>query len=122
VAAVAAVAFGACATQVNLPALPDCHPANPDAPTTARVSPSPLDSSPIDHGAMDHGAMGHGAMDHGAMDHGDMEETATVYACPMHPEIRSDGPDQCPICGMALTPVPEPDEADEPESSEDSDS
>jgi heavy metal translocating P-type ATPase len=28
----------------------------------------------------------------------------TVYTCPMHPEIRRDGPGSCPICGMALEP------------------
>ncbi|WGF91120.1 heavy metal translocating P-type ATPase (plasmid) [Marinivivus vitaminiproducens] len=27
-----------------------------------------------------------------------------VYTCPMHPEIRQDGPGSCPICGMALEP------------------
>lgn len=29
----------------------------------------------------------------------------TEYTCPMHPEIRSDRPGSCPICGMALEPV-----------------
>lgn len=29
----------------------------------------------------------------------------TVYTCPMHPEIRQDGPGTCPICGMALEPL-----------------
>ena len=28
----------------------------------------------------------------------------TVYTCPMHPEIRQQGPGSCPICGMALEP------------------
>ena len=28
----------------------------------------------------------------------------TIYTCPMHPEIRQDGPGACPICGMALEP------------------
>ncbi len=27
------------------------------------------------------------------------------WTCPMHPEIRRDGPGSCPICGMALEPV-----------------
>jgi P-type Cu+ transporter len=27
---------------------------------------------------------------------------ATVWTCPMHPEIRRDAPGACPICGMAL--------------------
>ena len=28
----------------------------------------------------------------------------TIYTCPMHPEIRQQGPGSCPICGMALEP------------------
>ena len=28
-----------------------------------------------------------------------------LYTCPMHPEIRQEGPGNCPICGMALEPV-----------------
>jgi Cu+-exporting ATPase len=27
-----------------------------------------------------------------------------IYTCPMHPEIRRNGPGNCPICGMALEP------------------
>ena len=27
------------------------------------------------------------------------------YTCPMHPEIIRDGPDVCPLCGMALDPM-----------------
>ena len=30
---------------------------------------------------------------------------ATVYTCPMHPEIRRPAPGNCPICGMALEPL-----------------
>ena len=29
----------------------------------------------------------------------------TTYTCPMHPEIRNQGPGNCPICGMALEPL-----------------
>jgi hypothetical protein len=25
-----------------------------------------------------------------------------VYICPMHPEVKSDGPGKCPKCGMDL--------------------
>lgn len=28
-----------------------------------------------------------------------------LYTCPMHPEIRKDGPGHCPICGMSLEPI-----------------
>ncbi len=31
-------------------------------------------------------------------------DTATTYTCPMHPEVRKNGPGTCPICGMALEP------------------
>ncbi len=37
------------------------------------------------------------------------------YTCPMHPEIRQDGPGSCPICGMALEPVVPVDEEDKTE-------
>src|SRR3974390_1419671 len=30
---------------------------------------------------------------------------ATIYTCPMHPQIRQSAPGACPICGMALEPV-----------------
>lgn len=30
------------------------------------------------------------------------KETADVYTCPMHPEIRREGPGRCPKCGMEL--------------------
>ncbi len=29
----------------------------------------------------------------------------TIWTCPMHPEVRNDGPGSCPICGMALEPL-----------------
>lgn len=40
---------------------------------------------------------------------GTPKETETVaagsiYTCPMHPEIRQEGPGDCPICGMGLEP------------------
>src|SRR5262245_19374068 len=28
-----------------------------------------------------------------------------IYTCPMHPEIRQEGPGSCPICGVALEPL-----------------
>ncbi|HUU23899.1 MAG TPA: heavy metal translocating P-type ATPase [Phycisphaerae bacterium] len=32
----------------------------------------------------------------------------TAYTCPMHPDVRRDGPGACPECGMALEPVVPP--------------
>jgi Cu+-exporting ATPase len=45
------------------------------------------------------------AVQHPAM--GALPEAAegTTWTCPMHPEIRRDGPGSCPICGMALEPL-----------------
>ncbi|WP_081598809.1 heavy metal translocating P-type ATPase [Tistrella mobilis] len=47
-----------------------------------------------------HGHM-HAAGKAGAID----APPGTVWTCPMHPEIRKDGPGSCPICGMALEPL-----------------
>lgn len=30
------------------------------------------------------------------------QENTGTYTCPMHPEVQSDNPGSCPICGMAL--------------------
>ena len=46
------------------------------------------------------------------------EEVApgTEYTCPMHPEVRQNGPGTCPKCGMALEPaLPSGEEAENPE-------
>jgi Cu+-exporting ATPase len=32
-------------------------------------------------------------------------EPGAIYTCPMHPEIKQQGPGTCPICGMALEPL-----------------
>ncbi len=41
------------------------------------------------------------------------EDRKRIYTCPMHPEVRQQGPGNCPICGMALEPE-EVSLADEP--------
>jgi Cu+-exporting ATPase len=38
-----------------------------------------------------------------------------LYTCPMHPEVRQQGPGSCPICGMALEPVSPDAEPDDTE-------
>jgi Cu+-exporting ATPase len=39
-----------------------------------------------------------------------------IYTCPMHPEVRQEGPGSCPICGMALEPeMPSADTGPNPE-------
>ena len=38
-------------------------------------------------------------------------DVETVYTCPMHPEVRQQGPGACPKCGMALEPEAVPQSA-----------
>jgi Cu+-exporting ATPase len=33
------------------------------------------------------------------------DSAGTIYTCPMHSQIRQNGPGSCPICGMALEPL-----------------
>ncbi|HEC20484.1 MAG TPA: YHS domain-containing protein [Gammaproteobacteria bacterium] len=33
------------------------------------------------------------------------ESSAETYTCPMHPEVRQQGPGRCPKCGMYLEPL-----------------
>ncbi|HWQ87294.1 copper-translocating P-type ATPase [Brevundimonas sp.] len=49
----------------------------------------------------DHGAPANG---HGS-DASDPILPGVIYTCPMHPQIRQQGPGSCPICGMALEPL-----------------
>ena len=43
-------------------------------------------------------------------------QSGVIYTCPMHPQIRQQGPGSCPICGMALEPeAPSLEEEDNPE-------
>jgi len=39
--------------------------------------------------------------------HDHTESQASVWTCSMHPQVRSDGPGDCPLCGMDLIPVEE---------------
>jgi Cu(I)/Ag(I) efflux system membrane fusion protein len=37
--------------------------------------------------------------------HAEHADAPTIWTCAMHPQIRRDGPGDCPICGMELVPV-----------------
>jgi Cu+-exporting ATPase len=32
-------------------------------------------------------------------------DSSAIYTCPMHPDVRREGPGDCPVCGMALEPL-----------------
>ncbi|MFQ5488039.1 MAG: heavy metal-binding domain-containing protein, partial [Gammaproteobacteria bacterium] len=39
---------------------------------------------------------------------GALQQADAFYTCPMHPEVRQEGPGSCPKCGMALEPLAAP--------------
>lgn len=107
------VAIAGCAAPVQV-APPEWHPANASAPIR------PLDSQPgalavadpveaAEEGVVpSSGATGMQA-DHADGAHGAegaaADSVATLYRCPMHPEVTSDTPGKCPKCGMRLVKV-----------------
>ncbi len=97
----AAVLLASCAS-VPVPATRStespAHPAAPEAETPPAV---PGLSGEARDGATPAAAgqaNGHAA--HGAPETADAPHAA--YACPMHPQVTSDKPGVCPICGMSL--------------------
>jgi len=78
------------------------------------------------HATPAHGHCGHGDGHGHGHQHGHGHEPSAEqpakpapagakYTCPMHPEIVRDAPGDCPICGMALVPIPGTGEADDSE-------
>jgi hypothetical protein len=75
----------ACATAPARPAAID--PSNPDAPESAPLEPAAAPGEPA-----------------AAELAGGDASPAAQYTCPMHPEVVSDQPGNCPKCGMKLVP------------------
>ncbi|HAV70758.1 MAG TPA: copper-transporting ATPase, partial [Stenotrophomonas sp.] len=49
-------------------------------------------------------------------DEPEVAPAGAIYTCPMHPEVRQQGPGNCPFCGMALEPeMPSLEDDDNPE-------
>ena len=91
-------------TPKNHPANPSFHAANPSKPPPAlneKFEPFAV----YDEKAAD--ASPSAARDHASEAHSSEQApapSATIYTCPMHPEIVRDAPGNCPICGMKLVP------------------
>ena len=98
-ALVSLLMLAACASEPRRPpsALDPSSPEAPEAPPaslpSALAAPAASGSAPATQGQAGHGAAP-------SRDAG----TATVYTCPMHPEVRSNKPGTCPKCGMKLVP------------------
>ena len=56
------------------------------------------------HHACAHDLAAHGHA-HGTKPSGAGANPGIIFTCPMHPQIRQNGPGFCPICGMALEPL-----------------
>lgn len=107
--------LGGCVS-VQMPEIAHTHPAHPDAerptapnvPSVLAVPADPVAAPPLNTSAettpSPAGHTGHGGHDA----HAEPAPTAPeppaegVYVCPMHPEIVSDEPGTCPLCGMDL--------------------
>jgi hypothetical protein len=103
---VAALAIAGCSLGPAPIATSPRDPSNPNAPEGASPLPpanqpteAPAGGPAHDHGQM-HGTPGPAGAGSGAASPGQ----AVVYTCPMHPEVTSPSPGQCPKCGMNLVP------------------
>jgi hypothetical protein len=125
-AALLAVPLGACASEPK-PRPATLDPSNPAAPEGARLSVAALDPAAAtpappapaatrdetapavpapeaDHGHDHGGAAAPAEKDKAGGPGKENKPAATVYTCPMHPEVISDKPGNCPKCGMKLVP------------------
>lgn len=87
----------------SAPTVDSSHPASPVGAAAARPSIAPLDEDRFDRSVDVVPAEANHPAHAGTPSPSDAGATAT-YECPMHPEVVSDKPGECPKCGMALTP------------------
>ena len=76
--------------------------AQPDRQPTEKP-PAPVTSG-AEHGHHHGGSAAPAAKDKSGEAGKTGKQPATVYTCPVHPEVTSDKPGNCPKCGMKLAP------------------
>jgi hypothetical protein len=104
IVALATLALAACSPGPAPVATSPNDPSNPRAPEGASPLAPANQPAEAPGGAHDHGHM-HGAPNAaGAGSAAPSPGQAVVYTCPMHPEVTSPSPGQCPKCGMNLVP------------------
>jgi hypothetical protein len=84
-------AIAACVGSAVAASRSQADPANPGAPEVPMASASPLASGSTAAGRAPAASAS--------------PDAAVIYTCPMHPQVRSPVPGNCPICGMTLVPV-----------------
>lgn len=108
--AVVLAAFSAGCVTIQMPDVAQSHPAHPEAePAAVPNIPSVLDTTETPVVAPPLSAAGEPSPAHGHGGHtGHVPPPAApdqaLYVCPMHPEVISDAPGTCPLCGMDLVP------------------
>src|SRR5687767_8305043 len=99
-ATLVALHLAGCATTVDHP-IPVDHPANPTAAAAAVSPPSQTLEIGVDDVTADKTPDSRPAAAH----HGPPAAgSKALYVCPMHKDVVSDQPGECPICKMKLKP------------------
>jgi hypothetical protein len=94
------VILSGCAVS-TMPPLTRTHPASPEAAEAPVPPPSTTLGQAVGGPRPTTALPRQGSDEHGGL--------ATVYTCPMHPEVRQSKPGRCPKCGMTLVPAGEDD-------------